>query len=42
MKEIFNGIEVPLADERARILREMSNVVTHQFKGSVSFLIKSA
>lgn len=33
---------MPLADERARIMREMSSVVLHRFNGSVKSIIESA
>jgi hypothetical protein len=40
--KIFHGFGIPSADERARILREMSSVVLNQFNGSFAEIIKSA
>jgi len=39
---MFKGIKVPLADERARILREMSSTVLTIFEGSFVGLIEMA
>lgn len=40
--KIFHGIHVPLADERARILREMSSTVLNTFNSSFVSLVTSA
>lgn len=39
---LFHGLAVPLADERARILREMSSTVLTRFEGSFVKLIDSS
>lgn len=39
---LFHGLSVPLADERARILREMSSTALDRFGGSFVKLINSA
>jgi hypothetical protein len=40
--QIFHGTTVPLADERARILREMAGTVIDKFNSSFVHLITSA
>ena len=39
---LFKGEKVPLADERARIVREMATTVCQKFGGSVVSIVKSA
>ena len=39
---LFNGVKIPMAGERARILRELGDVVTHKFKGSFQEIINQA
>jgi len=42
IKIIFNDVKIPLADERARILREMSTIVLNKFDGTFANVIKQA
>jgi hypothetical protein len=42
INKIFHGVHVPLADSRAKILREMSSVVINQFEGSFVKIINLA
>lgn len=42
VQNIFQGVAVPLADERARILREVSQTVLLEFEGSFVKLITAA
>ena len=42
VSEIFSGVNVPLADERARILREMAGVIINRFHSSITSIIAKA
>ena len=42
IEQIFSGVEVPLAKERARLVREVCSTVLKRFNGSFVNVIKQA
>lgn len=42
IEKIFHGVKIPQAEERARILRELSCVVQSKFQGSFVKIVESA
>lgn len=40
--KVFGGIDIPLLEERARILREVGMVVQHRFNSSFTRIVESA
>jgi hypothetical protein len=39
INRLFHGVQIPMADERARILKEMADTVVGQFGSSFMYVI---